>query len=281
MQPNLPVSVRFGARPPGVVIDATFALSPMGLLVTMVLSRIANVWLPQALRDLLDNDTVYRADSSLLGGDFLPEHQRDAIRSALALELRPWNEAWLNGRLSSRVHWIGDAQPESALPDREEITLRSRCDECGRTLNAILGILPDDPSPPPLELCARDAIALAAALQPDNTYIICGADRETGEPLLGGFLGLLRFQVQRQPAAFAGSAASIFAPAMPAILASNKRATVVQVIAPAVVAMRDYTDPMDWCFEELPAPEPGSLDDPWRNACALWQPLGGGMGAAA
>ena len=79
---------------------------------------ISAVWLPRGFYTLLDNDEYYRRRPDQMGGGWLAPGTRDAILRELTLELEPWRRAWQNGRLSSRVHWIGDAQYERAARAR-------------------------------------------------------------------------------------------------------------------------------------------------------------------
>lgn len=271
MEPHLPVSVRFGARPPGIVIDATFALSPMGLLVAMVLSRSAHVWLPRGLYTLLDNDTHYRLQPEQMGGSWLSEETRSALLNDLAKELEPWRRAWQNGRLSSRVHWIGDAQYESALPDREESGLLPRFESCCAALDARLGDLVGLAGP--LDECARDVVALSAALQPDSTYILTIAPSQNGVPPLCDYLDRFGFPIRRQPTRLSDWTGAAFGPALAPIAASGRDAAIVQIVAPVILAMPDGWDESDWALEDPADSDETALDDPWRNACALWRPL--------
>jgi hypothetical protein len=270
MGPNLPVSVRFGPRPPGVVIDAAFALSPMGLLVTMALSRSASVWLPRGLYTLLDNDTHYLRRPEEMGGAWLDPQTRTALLAEMARELEPWRRAWQNGRLSSRVHWIGDAQYESVLPDREESGLLPRFEICCAALGARLGDLSGPVAP--LDECARDVVALAAALQPETTYILTPAGPPGGAPPLCGFLSGIGFAV-RPSNGRSDWADAAFAPALAPLAASGSGAAVVQVAAPVILALPDGWSEADWAAEDVSDAGEDSVDDLWRHACALWRPL--------
>lgn len=270
MDTQLPVSVRFGARPPGVIIDATFALSAMGLLVAMRLSRTANVWLPRGLYTLLDNDAHYRQRPDQMGGHWLAPEVRETLLMELAGELEPWRRAWHNGKLSSRVHWIGDAQYESVLPERQDNGLLTRFESCCAALDARLGNLAALAAP--LDECARDVVALGAALQPDSTYILTAPATDGGAPPLCDFLARLGLLPQRQgPDDVTDPSVDALWPAAVPMAASGRQAALVQIVAPVILAMPDSWDDTDWSLE---ADADMALDDPWRNACALWRPLG-------
>lgn len=272
MGPQLPVSVRFGGRPPSIVVDATFALSPMGLLVTLALARTAEVWLPRGFYTLLDNDTFYRNRPERMGGRWLAEETRAAALAELAQELEPWRRTWQNGRLSSRVHWIGDAQYESALPDRQEIGLLPRFESCCAALQRRLEEAGSDASAP-LDDCARDAIALAAALQPESSFILTMASGDGGPPPLCDYLSLLGFPFRRPWGQSLGASEAALSPAIVPLAASGREAAIVQVVAPVILALPDGWGDGDWDLDDQPGSDDEPLDDLWRNACALWRPL--------
>lgn len=277
MEPHLPLSVRVGPRPPGIVVDATFALSPMGLLATMALARSADVWLPRALYTLLDNDAHYRAHPEQMGGESWLDGKDRARRLVdMARELEPWRWAWQNGRLSSRVHWIGDAQYESALPDRRENGLLPRFESCCAALDLKQreGGAPFLAPNRPLDACARDVVALAAALQPETTYILTVAGPPRDEPPLCKYLQARDFG---KPVYWDGLpqwVESAFAPAFAPLAACGEwRAAVVQIAAPVILALPDDWSESDWDNEECPDSGDQAPGDLWRHARALWRPL--------
>ncbi|RUW46192.1 MULTISPECIES: hypothetical protein [unclassified Mesorhizobium] len=270
MDHHLALPGRFSPKPPNIVIDAPLALSPMGLLVTVTLSQSARVWLPRGFYTLLDNDEYYRHRPDQMGGGWLHPDARDATLRELVLELEPWRRAWQNGRLSSRVHWVGDAQYESALPEREGTALLPRFEGCCAALEARLGDLAGTAAP--LDECARDVIALSAALQPESTYILTIAGSAGARPPLCDYLERLAFPATRHPGAIPGWSGPAFWPAAAPIAASGRSAAIVQVVAPVILALPDGWSETDWALED-PADHDETPDDPWRNACALWYEL--------
>ena len=272
----VPVSVKVGARPPGIVIDATFALSPMGLLVTLALSQSAQVWLPRGLYTLLDNDAHYRLHPEHMGGEtWLDSPDRAERLRAMALELEPWRQAWLNGRLSSRVNWIADVQYESALPDRAETGLLPRFESCCAALDArpVAGGQVAQFSSP-LDDCARDVVALAAALQPETTYILTISGACPGAPPLCKYLVDRGFH---EPIPWAGLhdwVEAAFAPALAPLAGyGGDGAAIVQIAAPVILALPDRWSGGDWDNDELPVVGEEALGDLWRDARILWRPL--------
>ena len=166
MNPVLPVSVRVDERALSVLIDAAFAFSPLGLLTTMRLARVAHVWLPRSLRAILDKDAFYRRRPDQLGAFWLPSGERHELLERMAGALSHWQQAWSYGRLSAQVHWIGDARYESVRPNRGDGAMLPRFEACCAALEARfadrqaagVSVLDD---------CARDSLSLACALQPE------------------------------------------------------------------------------------------------------------------
>ncbi|HEX8224385.1 MAG TPA: hypothetical protein VF605_11275 [Allosphingosinicella sp.] len=270
MGPQLPVSVRFGAGPPAVIVDASLALSPAGLLAALALARTAQVWLPRGLYTLLDNDAHYRGRPEAIGGLWLDAQGRLALVEAMAAELDPWRRAWQNGRLSSRVHWVGDAQYESVLPNRSDNGLLPRFE----TICAAFDRRRRDSAAAPLEECARDVCALAAALQPEPAYILTLGAADGGPPPLFAFLAASGIPVHERPWTAQDHIGFALAPALAPLAASGTAAAIVQVVAPVAVAIGEGWGDSDW--EEMDEAEEsgaGGPDDPWRGASALWRPF--------
>jgi hypothetical protein len=275
MDSALPLSVKVGPRAPGIVVDATFALSPMGLLVTMALSRFAQVWLPRGLYAVLDNDAHYRRFPQEMGGEgWLGDGDRENLLRDMAIELEPWRRAWLNGRLSSRVHWIADAQYESVLPDREANGLLPRFESCCAALDALpargagaAGFAG------PLDDCARDVVALAAALQPETTYILTIAGPANRRPPLCQYLAHPKFRIVRWKGGSHWPEAA-FAPALAPLVAHGGRgAAIVQIAAPIILALPDAWGGNDWDNDDSVDGGDEALGDIWRHAGILWRPL--------
>jgi hypothetical protein len=271
MGPNLPLSVRLGPRPPAIVVDATFALSRMGLLVTAALARTANVWLPRGLYTLLDNDSHYRRAPDQMGAGWIEPEIRAAMLREMAEELESWRRAWLNGKLSSRVHWVADARYESALPDREENGLLPRFESCCAALDARHPDLAALAAP--LDECTRDVIALSAALQPDPAFILTMSAPAGGVPPLCDYLAKLDIQVRPSAAGMPDWTEAAFGPALAPLAAAGCEAAIVQIAAPVILALPDSWSEEDWEPDDGAPILEGAPDDLWRNACALWRPL--------
>ena len=266
MAPTFPLSLGVGSRPPGIIVDAVFALSPMGLAVTMALSSRALVWLPRGLATLFDNDALFLRQPDQMGGAWLGAIAGPELLAGMAAQLDPWRRAWQNGRLSSRVHWIGDVQYESALPDRDQSGLLPRFERCCASLDFHRN---DSPSRS-LDECARDVIALAAALQPERVYVLTLAGID-GAPPLCRWLEPQGGQVfDRHWPGLPDWSDPTLGPALSPLAAAEHCAALVQIIAPAVLALPDGWSDDAW--DEAGA-EDALGEDLWEGARALWRPL--------
>lgn len=272
----LPVSVWIGAQPVNLIVDAAFALTPMGLPITMALSRVARAWLPRHMLTLLDNDRLYRRDPSQMGGGWLPKVHREAMLADMAEELATWQRAWHYGRLAARVFFVGDAHYESVLAEREDSALLPRFEHCAAALDARLALDGEAPTAP-LEECARDAVALAAALQPEAAWILTLADGD-GPPAPCRMLAGAGLEVRRAWSPLGKDMSELLAAALAPLAARDGQATIVQIAAPGALALPDAWDDGDWSADErLGACDEGQV---WRNACALWRPLAAWEAAA-
>jgi hypothetical protein len=271
MGAQLPLSVKVSSRPLSVIVDAAFALSPLGLLTTMRLAQAGRVWLPRALWTMLDNDALYRQSPQRMGGDWLPAERRKDLLAGMAAELVPWRRAWHYGRLAAQVHWIGDAQYESCLPDRADALLLPRFEACCAAFDARRTERQMKPLSA-LDDCARDAVALAGALQPEPAVILTLGARDGSEPPLCTFLAAIG--IAAQP--LRGSQAPLLcelglAEALLPMAAATEPATALHVLAPGVLSMPEPRTEGDWSLDETD--EQGELlrAYAWEGACALWQ----------
>lgn len=271
MTSQAPLSVEVTRRTSHVVVDALLALSPWGLLATMRLAQAAHVWLPQGLRDLLDGSALYRKAPGRLGLGWLPSETRAPLLARMAEALTPWHRAWSYGRLPAQVHWVGDAQHECLLADRGDLSLLPRLIAFGAALDS--GTSPcayDDP----LDRCGRDAVALAAALQPEPVAIVTlGAGAPGSPPPACAWLA--GAGIPSRPIAAGPGSALVgdlgIAEALRPLVAGGLSLAVLHLLAPEALAAPDGWGDGDW---DSCAPE----DDPahraaWTNALVLWHAL--------
>jgi hypothetical protein len=273
MAPALPLSVKVSGRAASVIVDAAFALSPMGLLTTMRLAQAAQAWLPRGLWTLLDNDALYRTSPHRMGGGWLPHERRGDLLAAMAAELAPWRRAWHYGRLSAQVHWIGDAQYESFLPDRADTLLLPRFEACCAELDAMRAERQAEPLEA-LDECARDAVALAGALQPELAVVLTLGAEGGGDPPLCAFLEGAGIAVRRLSGPLTPVLRELgLAEAVLPLAAASCPAAALHILAPGVLSLPEARSDGDWSLDEPDDQDDSRRGRAWLSACALWQPL--------
>jgi hypothetical protein len=167
-------SSRLAVRPVVCILDARLLLEPLGLLFASRLARHGETWLVRRLWSVLDNDAFYQRWPLELGAECTAEHLRS---------LAKWRAAWLDGELNQRFFWVGDARYESVLPAEIDTSLRDRFD----CLLAELDPQQGEGCAPALSVldeCARDCLALAAALENDNPLILTACAGNETPPLV-------------------------------------------------------------------------------------------------
>lgn len=244
---DAPVLLRVDAPMLNVIIDAHLALAPLGLLRTMRLARTTRVWLPRSLWSLLDNDALYRRQPERLS------RRPQVALASMAEQMPMWRQAWHYGRLAADVHWIGDACYEGSAPERGDPGLFQRFEACRAGLDCAGGPVGDDP----LGDCARDAAALAAALQPDP-FVILAADGDGTPPVVGvlaeaGLAARAGLAPHREP-----RLAAALVPGDAQTLAA------IDLVAPGALALGD-----GWALDGI-EDEGAAL---WRDAYLTWRPL--------
>jgi len=272
---QLPISVKVAQRSVSVVVDASFAFSPLGLLTTMRLARVADVWLPRALRDILDNDALYRSRPGQLGAYWLPPASRDEMLERMVAALTPWQRAWTYGRLSAQVHWIGEARYESALPDRGDGTMLPRFEACCAALDSRLALRQTPMRASALDDCTRDSLALACALQPEPVVILAARPHGYEEPTICGYLAGAGIEARRlaHPAAAPLLRDLGLVDALMPVIATEQSAALLHLVAPGALALPDGWTDDDWSLDEMP--EQGGLlrSHVWDGALVLWHPV--------
>jgi hypothetical protein len=267
----LPLSVKVERRCIDIVIEPTFALSPLGLVTTMRLARTEHVWLPRSLRGILDHNARFLEAPGELALDWLPEEGRASAAWSMAEQLALWHRAWTYGRLAAQIHWIGDAQYESLLPDRADALLLTRFEACADALDRRC-IRTRQPIASRLQHCSRDALALAAALQPDPVSILTQGSADGARPPLCAWLETIGIPARPVPVALASARLRDLGLAealLPAAIAGQPVA-LVHVVAPGVLTMPETWSDGDWLDEYDEAGEDLRARI-WSDAFALWQ----------
>jgi hypothetical protein len=272
MTSALPVSVKVGNRSLSVLIDAAFAFSPLGLLTTMRLARVANVWLPRSLRGILEK-VCYQAPDHL-GAFWLSSDDDQAMQQRMAAALSSWRQAWNYGRLSSQVNWIGDARYESVMPDRDDGAMLPRFEACCAALECRLGRSATQHASV-LDDCARDSFALACALQPQPTVILAATTAHEEPPLLCNYMEKADIKSHRlREAAAPGLLRDLgLIEALLPVIATEPSAALLHLIAPGALSLPDTWSDDDWSIDALAEAGQGERRYIWDDAMVLWQPL--------
>jgi hypothetical protein len=156
------------AGPAPCVVDASLSLCPNGLFWVLRLAEAMPVWLPQSHWAIVDDEAFYARDRRLVarlagGGD-----AREAV-AAFARTLGEWREAREALRLEARrgLYWAADGWAESVVPKDGDAGLIERRDALAAGLDGRSrggGATACAGGADALADCARDALALAAAL---------------------------------------------------------------------------------------------------------------------
>jgi hypothetical protein len=267
----LPLSVKVEGRTAHVVIEPTFALSPLGLFATMRLALRTHVWLGRGMRGILDHSVHLRDAPAELGPAWLRAPDRDDLPHRMAEELALWHRAWTYGRLAAQVNWVGDAHYESVLPERTDALLLTRFEACRDALDRRC-LERRQPEPARLDECSRDALALAAALQPDWASILTRGGEAGTEPPLCRWLDEIGIPGAPAPRGASAANEAALAEALMPLAAVGAPVAVVHLIAPGVLTLPETWSDGDWLDEYDEAGEDLRARI-WNGAFALWQPL--------
>lgn len=261
MDAALPLSIRVSSQSAALILDASFALERLGLLASLRLAPLANVYLPRALLGMIDNDTAYHRHPQELGGSGIKPTQR----KRMAEQLSVWHRAWIHGLLGERLHWVGDAHYESRMPGGEPADLLRRFELCAASFDARC-LERQLPIHTPLHDCMRDTLALAAAMQPATAVVMTPVD-EGEPPVLCNVAA--EANIEAQPLDAPVYSPPIRDALLP--LSSGRRYALVHVVAPSALVMPEpVEDSADWPDDEDVEAIGGGL---WDGATLLWQEL--------
>jgi len=181
-----------GMAPPPCVVDVSLSLAPAGLYWVLRLAEHVPVWLPQCHWAIVD-DQGFHARAP----DFV---ERLAGASELAQVTRQWRCACDRWGFESRpnLFWRGDGRADSVLPKDGDVELVERCDLLAAGFEARLRReLPNDggaspmPDLDPRLDCARDTLALAAALGGARPIVLVRLAEDEAMPELAGQLEMI------------------------------------------------------------------------------------------
>jgi hypothetical protein len=279
------------ASSPPCVLDVSFSLAPTGLHWVLELARHLPVWLAQCHWTIVEDEGFYARDARLLRR--LTQQADSSIAGGiLAGTARRWRETREQLSLETRpgIFWPGDGRADSVFPKDGDAGLADRLDLLAAGLDSRRG-------PPTRSLavvdavadCARDTLALAAAMDGRRPIVLTILEPEEATPVLARELELRSIECWRLPDSSAIHA--VRDPLMAAFLASGLavpllakrlRLAALMIVAPralvappAAIGQEELGDSLAWnepAAEEEPDEEPGAAD-PWVDACALWWEL--------
>lgn len=177
---------------PPLVVDVSLSLAPNGLYWVMRLAEVVPVWLPQCHWAIVDDQAFYARAPGLAerlvgkGGDLaqITRQWRGAC-DLLGFESRP------------NLFWRGDGRADSVLPKNGDAELVERCDALAAGFEARFraGLPPSEDACvealDPLGDCARDTLALTAALGGARPIVILAMKPNEPEPELASRLAAI------------------------------------------------------------------------------------------
>jgi hypothetical protein len=179
---------------PSVVIDPRLALSPLGLIAVARLSSRCTVWVPPELREVLRSSRVYHEQPERLvprvdrGHRARPGRatQADAVRTALA----QWSAVLASNATSLRTYHLADPPGDAVLPSHVDASVHDRFELLARGLDTLMTRSAYDlPRGIAIASCFRDAVALAAALAQERSFILSPLEAgDRGAPALCTYL---------------------------------------------------------------------------------------------
>jgi len=188
-----PMTINVATARPSCVVDVSFALSPWGLWGVRRLARNACVWLARAhialirdrVEEILKDDAFVQRIVGGFGGSTAAGERLEAATSM-------WNAARPNLAFSpdEEICWPCDNAEESVMPRGTDPSIVTRLDALAQGLElrrsgskagvaGSIDILSD---------CARDTLALAAALGPGQVFVLTTIAPGRDAPDLVGFL---------------------------------------------------------------------------------------------
>jgi hypothetical protein len=200
-----PLTMQLQTVQPCCIIDVPLALGRYGLAATMLLARVARVWLSPTVWAIVDDPGFYLADDRLVGRlcerDTAPvdEAARARVRATLAHWRRARDDYGLDVR--EGIFWPADKLGEAVVPKGCDGSILARLDALAVGLDrrrqesgngAVSGgdvdVLAD---------CARDTLALAAALADERPIVLTTRPAAITPPDLSLYLADSHIRCQR------------------------------------------------------------------------------------
>lgn len=173
---------------PSWVVDVALSLAPTGLYCVRELSRLVPVWLAQSHWSIVNDETFYSRDESLVRR-LTRTSDPDAAGRSFAQIVRDWRDARdaLGLESAPGLFWPGDGKSDSVVPKDGDATLVDRLDALAAGLDSLRRRDVADPARQTVDLladCARDTVALAAALGGSRPIVLTPLEPQDRRPIL-------------------------------------------------------------------------------------------------
>lgn len=273
-------------RPPGdgapCVIDVALSLAPTGLYCVRELAQIVPVWLAQSHWSIVNDEAYYARDERLVKRLARTADPAAASRTFVQV-VHDWRDARdaLGFESAPGLFWPGDGKADSVVPKDGDATLVDRLDALAAGLDSLRRV-EDETSEPAVDLladCARDTVALAAALGGPRPIVLTLLEPSERRPVLidnleAAGIACARLTSARLLAPLRARLASILTDSgLAALIATNRlRLGALMVVAPnalpaplAVPMTDDSQDRLAWN-----AIANGGEARFWKHAAAVW-----------
>jgi hypothetical protein len=276
------------------IFDVPLALSRIGLALALRLSEQMECWQVRGFWQMLDDSDYYLSHEKTLkqsGTNEPPIFAQGVAKSNQSREiLYEWQTARFQSDLMSKLCWLGYAVEESMLPQDIDSQLDHRFDTLAQTLEKLwtgsntatqLGQVQYE--------CARDAVALTAALSRYKPFILtlCQADNDTTEsfrePQLCEYIrdcGIECVQADRDEKISTMASYLIqtltSTGALELIYASGLNLAIVHIVSPKAYVMSVQQHPEDQLNSKVipfKTTSQSELFQNWDGCTAFWYPL--------
>lgn len=284
-----PLAVHFSAQRWSCVVDAPLALSRFGLMLTLRLAEEMNVWLVPGLWEILDSSEYYLSHPEHLGlGPWLEAAEVERERgSELAEAVDHWQVARCDANLPAiPLYWPRETARDSLLPKEVGAGLIRHFDCLAAGLEHRRSQRPRDPlAEQPILDCARDALALTAALGRHRAIVLTLGSRggASEAPPLCRYLresGIPCLPVEERPSdnpIRAHLAPLLARSGVIELLWAGLSVAVIHLVAPKAFLVPVDQGPEDLDGSFVSPMQTDESDDPngwWEGAAAFWYRLG-------
>ncbi|MEL6197030.1 MAG: hypothetical protein AAFT19_04210 [Pseudomonadota bacterium] len=247
-----------------LLLDARLALTPLGLVLALRLSRRHRLWLARSFWAMLDNDEFFQRHPAMIGGS-----SDGAVEAAC---LATWRRAWMRADLLKRCYWVGDAKYDCRLPPLSNAEPTRDFDWLSMALDRRLDTRYDAVAP--LDDCARDVLALSAMLLDRPTVILTAPGPDGGPPALCDLLQRAGIVPRKATGPEGDRLGARFLAAMHGLDLAQLQAlgtelVLIHLVVPGAAAP-EMPDPGDF---DLWDDDAMGDSDPWAEAAVLWHPV--------